>query len=128
MRIARFRAGDDVAFGVVEGDQVAALASHPFGPLTFTGDRYPLESVRLLAPIIPSKVVAIGKNYADHAKEMGDQPPPETPMIFMKPSTSIPTTALSATAGCSISADSISIGETHRPETLIMSSERPSYQ
>jgi len=44
--------------------------------------------VRLLSPILPSKVVAIGKNYADHAREMGDEPPSE-PVLFLKPSTSV---------------------------------------
>ena len=88
MRIARFSVEGDVAFGVVEGEEVAALVSHPFGPLSFTGDRYPLTAVRLLAPIIPSKVVAIGKNYADHAREMGSEPP-ASPVMFMKPSTAV---------------------------------------
>jgi 2-keto-4-pentenoate hydratase/2-oxohepta-3-ene-1,7-dioic acid hydratase in catechol pathway len=88
VRIARFSVEGDVAFGVVEGDEVAALASHPFGPLSFTGDRYPLDAVRLLAPVIPSKVVAIGKNYADHAREMGGEPP-ASPVMFLKPSTAV---------------------------------------
>ena len=88
MRIARFSAGGDVSFGVVEGDEVAALTSHPFGPLSFTGDRHPVSGVRLLAPVIPSKVVAIGKNYADHAREMGAEPP-AAPVMFLKPSTAV---------------------------------------
>lgn len=88
MRIARFSAGGDVSFGVVEGDEVAALTSHPFGPLSFTGDRHPISGVRLLAPVIPSKVVAIGKNYADHAREMGGEPP-AAPVMFLKPSTAV---------------------------------------
>jgi 2-keto-4-pentenoate hydratase/2-oxohepta-3-ene-1,7-dioic acid hydratase in catechol pathway len=88
VRIARFSVEGDVAFGIVEGDEVAALVSHPFGPLSFTGDRYPLDAVRLLAPVIPSKVVAIGKNYADHAREMGGEPP-AAPVMFLKPSTAV---------------------------------------
>ena len=88
MRIARFSVEGDVSFGIVEGDEVAALASHPFGPLSFSGARYALGEVRLLAPIIPSKVVAIGKNYADHAREMGGEPP-TAPVIFLKPSTAV---------------------------------------
>ncbi|WP_289009215.1 fumarylacetoacetate hydrolase family protein [uncultured Thermomonospora sp.] len=88
MRIARFSIGDEVAFGVVEGDTVAAIAAHPFGEIRFTGARFPLEKVRLLAPILPSKVVAIGKNYAEHAREMGSEPPVE-PVIFSKPSTAV---------------------------------------
>ena len=88
MRIARFSVEGDVSFGIVEGDEVAALASHPFGPLAFSGARHALSEVRLLAPIIPSKVVAIGKNYADHAREMGGEPPAQ-PVVFLKPSTAV---------------------------------------
>jgi 2-keto-4-pentenoate hydratase/2-oxohepta-3-ene-1,7-dioic acid hydratase in catechol pathway len=88
MRIARFSHEGDVAFGVVEGDDVAEMASHPFGPVSFTGNRWPLSEVRLLAPVLPSKVVAIGKNYADHATEMGGDVPP-APLIFLKPSTAV---------------------------------------
>ena len=88
MRIARFSVEGDVSFGVVEGDEVAALSSHPFGPVSFSGARYALSDVRLLAPIIPSKVVAIGKNYADHAREMGGEPP-AAPVMFLKPSTAV---------------------------------------
>ncbi len=67
---------------------VAAIDGHPFGSLVFTGDRWALPDVRLLSPFLPSKVVAIGKNYADHAKEMGGEAP-TTPLIFLKPSTSV---------------------------------------
>src|SRR4051794_10211116 len=88
MRIARFSHDGDVAFGVVEGDDVAELASHPFGPLAFSGNRWPLTAVRLLAPVLPSKIVAIGKNYAEHASEMGGDVP-EQPLLFLKPSTSV---------------------------------------
>src|SRR4051812_31103602 len=88
MRIARFSHEGDVAFGVVEGDDVAELASHPFGPLAFSGNRWPLTAVRLLAPVLPSKVVAIGKNYAEHATEMGGDVP-AAPLIFLKPSTAV---------------------------------------
>ncbi|MEO6712882.1 MAG: fumarylacetoacetate hydrolase family protein [Mycobacteriales bacterium] len=88
MRIARFSMGGEVGFGVLESDELVVIDTHPFGELTYTGARLPLAGVRLLAPIIPSKVVAIGKNYADHAKEMGGEAP-TTPLIFIKPSTSI---------------------------------------
>lgn len=67
---------------------VAAIDGHPFGQTTLTGDRWALPDVRLVAPILPSKVVAIGKNYAAHAREMGGEAP-ETPLIFLKPSTAV---------------------------------------
>ena len=98
MRIARFVAPGsassvaDIRWGVVEGTgapTVAAIADHPFGPLRFTADRWALDDVRLLSPILPSKVLAVGKNYADHVKEMGGDEPPKTPIIFLKPSTSV---------------------------------------
>jgi 2-keto-4-pentenoate hydratase/2-oxohepta-3-ene-1,7-dioic acid hydratase in catechol pathway len=88
MRIARFSTDEGMSFGVVEENTIAAVAAHPFGDLTFTGQRFPLADVRLLAPILPSKVIAIGKNYADHAREMGGEPPAE-PVIFAKPSTAV---------------------------------------
>ena len=100
MRIARFVHPNGMAWGTVEGPAdapldaltVAAIDGHPFGPITFTGQRWALPDVRLLSPVLPSKVVAIGKNYADHAAEMvtGDDPtPPEQPLVFLKPSTSV---------------------------------------
>jgi 2-keto-4-pentenoate hydratase/2-oxohepta-3-ene-1,7-dioic acid hydratase in catechol pathway len=88
MRIARFSKDGDVAFAVVEGDELAVLDRHPFGAVSFTGERVPVADVRLLAPMIPSKVVAIGKNYADHAREMGGEAP-ASPVLFMKPSTAV---------------------------------------
>ena len=115
MRIARFAAGDEVAYGVVvdeaagstngesegqpsqagvrgAGLSVAEIAGHPFGPgpegPKLTGARYPIEDIRLLAPVLPSKIVAIGRNYAEHAKELGNEVPAE-PLIFLKPSTAV---------------------------------------
>jgi 2-keto-4-pentenoate hydratase/2-oxohepta-3-ene-1,7-dioic acid hydratase in catechol pathway len=67
---------------------VAAIDGHPFSPFAFTGDRWALPDVRLLSPILPSKVVALGRNYAEHAKEMGGEVP-STPLIFIKPSTTV---------------------------------------
>ncbi len=89
MRIARFIKEGDLFFGVVEDDQtIATVAAHPFGEIQLTGERQPLADVRLTAPILPSKVVAIGKNYAEHAREMGGEAP-EEPLMFLKPSTSV---------------------------------------
>jgi 2-keto-4-pentenoate hydratase/2-oxohepta-3-ene-1,7-dioic acid hydratase in catechol pathway len=95
VRIARFSYQGDVLFGVVDGpgedpaDLVIGIATgHPFAPLQLTGETLPLTQVRLLAPVLPSKVVCIGKNYADHVAEMGGVPP-ENPVVFLKPSTSV---------------------------------------
>jgi len=58
------------------------------GPIEFTGERFALGDVRLLAPILPSKVLAVGRNYAAHVAELGNEIP-ERPLIFLKPSTSV---------------------------------------
>ncbi|MGF7238939.1 MAG: fumarylacetoacetate hydrolase family protein [Frankia sp.] len=95
MRIARFTDGSEPGFGVVEGSVeqgeavVAGITPHPFGAFTFTGERHLLGDVRLLAPVLPSKVVCIGKNYVDHVREMGGDAAPERPVLFLKPSTSV---------------------------------------
>jgi 2-keto-4-pentenoate hydratase/2-oxohepta-3-ene-1,7-dioic acid hydratase in catechol pathway len=103
VRIARFAKGDSVAYGVVEGaagqtqaETIAELYGHPFGVdpsgVRLTGQRYPLAEVRLLAPVLPSKVVAVGKNYAEHIREMGElfaAEPSAEPVLFLKPSTSV---------------------------------------
>ena len=92
MRIARFTAGSDPAYGVVEGqDEDAAITQidgHPIGAFTLTGARFAIADVRLLAPILPTKIVAIGKNYAEHAAEMGGEAPTE-PLMFLKPSSAV---------------------------------------
>jgi len=94
VRIARFSLEDQVAFGVVEGDPdsedavITVMKAHPFAPIELSDIRIPLAGVKLLAPVLPSKVVAIGKNYADHVKEMGGDAPAD-PVMFLKPSTSV---------------------------------------
>lgn len=96
MRLARVAHADGVSFVALEPDPSAPrekvlaveIDQHPFGDPTFTGRKWPMADVRLLAPILPTKVVCIGKNYADHARELGGEPP-ENPIIFMKPSTSV---------------------------------------
>lgn len=88
MRLARYSHKDSVGYGVIESDQVKVLNGHPIGELHYTGEVLPLADVRLLAPIIPSKIVCIGKNYREHALEMGTEPPTE-PLFFFKPTTSI---------------------------------------
>src|SRR3989442_8223047 len=95
MRIARIAHPAGVAFVAVEGEgedlanlTAAEIAEHPFGTPTLTGKRWPMADVRMLAPILPTKIVCVGKNYADHAREMGGEAPAD-PVIFMKPSTAV---------------------------------------
>lgn len=90
MRLGRIASPDGVAFvSIDESDGTATakeIAEHPFGTPTFTGRSWPLADVRLLAPILASKVICIGKNYAAHVAEMGSATP-ESPVIFLKPNT-----------------------------------------
>jgi 2-keto-4-pentenoate hydratase/2-oxohepta-3-ene-1,7-dioic acid hydratase in catechol pathway len=101
VRIARFSTGEDPAYGVVSGelDQfgqpaedsvVVELAGDPlYAGIQPTQTEHRLNDVRLLAPVIPrSKVVAIGRNYAAHAAELGNDVP-EEPLMFLKPNTSV---------------------------------------
>ncbi|MFL5912243.1 MAG: fumarylacetoacetate hydrolase family protein [Gaiellaceae bacterium] len=97
MRIAGFAApSGQIMVGAVEGEAgappealtVAALSDFPWRTASFTGERWALPDVRLLAPIYPTKIVGIGKNYAEHAEEMGGVPP-EAPLLFLKPTTAV---------------------------------------
>ncbi|MEY3889330.1 MAG: hypothetical protein RI931_452 [Actinomycetota bacterium] len=89
MRVARFSLNGEPRFGIVDGPELVVLKGHPLvlGYET-TGERVPIKEVKLLAPTIPSKVVCVGKNYADHAAELGLAPNDE-PTIFFKPSSAI---------------------------------------
>jgi 2-keto-4-pentenoate hydratase/2-oxohepta-3-ene-1,7-dioic acid hydratase in catechol pathway len=96
MRFARFVHPGGMSFGVVEGEAgadpaaltVAEIDKIPFEEVKYTGRRWALPDVRLLAPIFSSKVVCVGRNYADHAAEHGAEVPKE-PLLFLKPSTSV---------------------------------------
>jgi 2-keto-4-pentenoate hydratase/2-oxohepta-3-ene-1,7-dioic acid hydratase in catechol pathway len=98
VRIARFSVETgSYGYGIVEGEPgreiVSALHAHPLvEPARLTGERYPLAEVNLGAPVVPSKVVCIGKNYADHVEEMrrlGGAEAPKAPLLFLKPSTAV---------------------------------------
>lgn len=92
VRIARFTLNDDIAYGYLDEDgaTLVVLSGDPLvGAVTPNGRRVPLAEVRLLAPVIPrSKVLAIGRNYAEHAAEFGHEVPAE-PLVFLKPNTSV---------------------------------------
>ena len=97
MRIVRFTPpesagiGSDQHFGIVnDQDQILVLRGDPmYSGIVPTETKIALADVKLLAPVIPrSKVVCIGKNYADHAAEMGSELPKE-PIIFIKPNTTV---------------------------------------
>ena len=98
MRWCRVIVDDDLSFGVVEGlgpglrpteeTLVGLVEGHPFGEWRPSGRILPLAQARLVAPVLPGKVVGIGRNYADHAREMGAEIP-TVPPLFLKPSTSV---------------------------------------
>jgi len=95
VRIARFTTGDDPRFAVVQGEpggpeHLAVITGDPlYTPIQFIGERVALEDARLLAPVIPrSKVIGVGRNYAAHAAELGNEVPAE-PLCFLKPNTSV---------------------------------------
>jgi 2-keto-4-pentenoate hydratase/2-oxohepta-3-ene-1,7-dioic acid hydratase in catechol pathway len=89
VKVARFSNGAEPRFGIVDGPELAVLKGHPLvAGYQTTGERIPLKEVKLLAPTIPSKIVCIGKNFADHAAEIGEEVTIE-PLIFFKPSSSI---------------------------------------
>ncbi len=92
MKIVRFSTGADPSYGILdeeEGELVVLAGDPMFSGYETTGKRVPLADARVLAPVIPrSKVVAVGKNYAEHAREMGGEAP-EAPLLFLKPNTSV---------------------------------------
>jgi 2-keto-4-pentenoate hydratase/2-oxohepta-3-ene-1,7-dioic acid hydratase in catechol pathway len=90
MRLVRFRFGDRIATGASEfaSDRIQVLQGTFFEDPVPTGEEVPFDDVRLLAPVLPSKVVCVGKNYAAHAAEFGSEVP-EEPLIFLKPSTAV---------------------------------------
>ncbi|MEU9981198.1 fumarylacetoacetate hydrolase family protein [Streptomyces sp. NPDC050856] len=103
MRIARFSIDGNVAFGAVEGSSAPGaegdlvldiIKGIPYTDFELSGTKVPLSKVRLLPPVLPNKVVAIGRNYAEHAAELGntvldDRGRLEAPVAFFKPTTSV---------------------------------------
>ncbi|MGO1837650.1 fumarylacetoacetate hydrolase family protein [Agrococcus casei] len=90
MQIARFVSDSQIRYGIRDGEELAVLTGDPmcagFDP---TGERVAVADAQLLAPVIPrSKVVGIGRNYRDHAAELGNDVP-EEPLVFLKPNTSV---------------------------------------
>jgi 2-keto-4-pentenoate hydratase/2-oxohepta-3-ene-1,7-dioic acid hydratase in catechol pathway len=88
MKIIRYIDRDTSSYGILEGDTIRPLLAPPFEGLQKADQQLPLTAVRLLAPCEPTKIVALGLNYRDHAQEMRMALPDE-PLIFLKPSTSV---------------------------------------
>ena len=90
MQIARASIDDQIRYGIVDNDELVVLSGDPmYAGFDTTGERVALSDAQLLAPVIPrSKVVGIGRNYRDHAAELGNEVPTE-PLVFLKPNTSV---------------------------------------
>ena len=92
MKICRFVPEDSPApsFGILEGDSIAEITGTPWGAEGWkkSGRTIPAARGRVLAPVTPSKIVCVGRNYAAHAAELGNDVPKE-PLIFLKPPSSV---------------------------------------
>ena len=89
MRIVRFQTQDSAPqYGWILDDMVGGIQGDPFGRYRRRDAQTPLSDVKLLAPCVPSKIVCVGRNYVEHAKELGNDVP-KIPLIFLKPPSSI---------------------------------------
>ena len=88
MKIVRYQHGPATKWGAIEEGNVREMDGDPYGSFHLTSEVKKMEGVRLLAPCLPSKIVAIGLNYRDHAEEVKLEIPKE-PILFIKPSTSV---------------------------------------
>ncbi|HWP92224.1 MAG TPA: fumarylacetoacetate hydrolase family protein [Thermodesulfobacteriota bacterium] len=89
MRFLRFKSEEGkTGFGLLEGKSVIEVEGNIFGEYRIAKAEHRLDKIKLLPPCLPTKIVAVGLNYKDHAEEM-KKDPPEEPMLFMKPSTSV---------------------------------------
>ncbi len=88
MKIVRVRTEEGISYGSAEAEGVTIYQGSPLVAWEPTEVIVPYDRLALLAPVFPTKVLAVGKNYADHAAEMGS-PAPEEPLLFMKPATAV---------------------------------------
>jgi 2-keto-4-pentenoate hydratase/2-oxohepta-3-ene-1,7-dioic acid hydratase in catechol pathway len=88
VRLVRFLSRSGAARGILQDGRIAELQGDGFSDLAAIAAYHALAGVKLLAPCLPSKVVAVGLNYRDHAKELG-MAVPEEPILFLKPPTSV---------------------------------------
>ncbi|HKQ85725.1 MAG TPA: fumarylacetoacetate hydrolase family protein [Candidatus Acidoferrales bacterium] len=93
MKLCRFVPFEDAArgearSGIIEGELVAEIRGEPWAPAERTGQQWRCDAIKLLAPSTPTKIVCVGRNFAAHASELGNELPKE-PLIFLKPPSSI---------------------------------------
>jgi len=88
MRLVRFLVQGRAAYGILNSDEAVELDGEGYASLSAVRARHQAADVILLAPCVPTKIVAVGLNYRDHARELGMQVP-ESPVLFLKPPTSV---------------------------------------
>ncbi len=88
MKIYRFRFRRRVLTGVLKEEFLFPVVGSVFRDFRIADSPIPMADVKLLAPVVPSKIVAVGRNYRDHARELGNEVPAE-PLIFLKPPTAV---------------------------------------
>ena len=92
MRFCRFlpvtTAQQAASYGILDGDRVREVSGPPWAGWKETGTSLPSAQVRFLAPVEPGKIVCIGRNYAAHAAELGNEVPKD-PLIFLKPPSAV---------------------------------------
>jgi 2-keto-4-pentenoate hydratase/2-oxohepta-3-ene-1,7-dioic acid hydratase in catechol pathway len=89
MRIVRYQLGKEAPrYGWLLENQVGEIAGDIFGKYKRQEAKMPLADVKLLAPALPSKIICVGRNYVEHAKELGNEVP-KIPLIFLKPPSAI---------------------------------------
>ena len=88
MKIVRYQDGSLVKYGVIEKETIREMEGDPFSHFHLTSRAKQIGEAKLLSPCLPSKIVALGLNYRDHAEEV-KLPIPDKPLLFIKPSTSV---------------------------------------
>lgn len=88
MRIFRIDHTSGPRFARAEGSELLLLSAAPWANGAPTGERVALDTAKLLAPVEPTKIVCVGRNYRAHAAELGNQVPTE-PLLFIKPNSAL---------------------------------------
>jgi 2-keto-4-pentenoate hydratase/2-oxohepta-3-ene-1,7-dioic acid hydratase in catechol pathway len=85
-KYVRYQSASAISYGILDGDTIREISGSPLTPHNATGATHPLSSVKLLAPIVPGKIMAVGLNYKSH---LGGRPQPQHPEMFYKPVTAL---------------------------------------
>ena len=88
MKIYRFRYRKRILQGVLKEEYLFPVVGSVFGDFRLGTSPVPIADVRILPPVLPTKIIGIGRNYRDHAQELNN-PLPEEPLVFLKPPTAL---------------------------------------